>query len=171
VHLAFQSDDGAKLYDVHAVGWGVGTSLGGRVDPGMVTDAELSVPPGRIEVRCVSDAGGFDSTAPKAELLVLDPHHLWVSPELTCDSMTHLQLDGGAAPEHPDPELLARETLRGLLPADRLVKPGYPQTQWHGDLLLVEREGQPIATVTQYANGGRWLLDVEVCPGNHLRNG
>ena len=60
VHLAFESDDGAQLYDVHAAGWPVGTSLGGRIVRG-VTETELSVPPGRIEVRCVNDAGGFDA--------------------------------------------------------------------------------------------------------------
>lgn len=170
VHLAFESDDGAQLYDVHAAGWPVGTSLGGRIVRG-VTETELSVPPGRIEVRCVNDAGGFDANAPKAELTVVDPDRLWVSPELACGATDHLQLDAGPAPDSPDPERLARDTLDGLRTEDALVKPGYPDTQWHGDLMLVIRDERPIATVTQYADNGRWRVDVEVCPGNHLESG
>ncbi len=170
VHLAFASDDGAQLYDVHAAGWPVGTSLGGRIVRG-VTETELSVPPGRIEVRCVNDAGGFDANAPKAELTVVDPDHLWVSPELTCGTTDHLELDAGPAPDSPDPEQLARATLDGLRTGDTLVKPGYPDTQWHGDLMLVVREGRPIATVAQYADDGRWRVDVEICSGNRLADG
>jgi hypothetical protein len=168
VHLAFESDDGAQLYDVHAAGWAVGTSLGGRIVRG-VTEAELSVPPGRVEVRCVNDAGGFDANAPKTELTVIDPDRLWVSPELTCGAATdRLLLDAGPAPTSPDPERLALATLDGLGAGDVLVKPGYPDTQWHGHLMLVLRLGRPIATVTQYADDGRWRIDVEVCPGNHI---
>jgi len=170
VHLAFESDDGAQLYDVHAAGWAVGTSLGGRIVRG-VTETELSVPPGRIEVRCVNDVGGFDENAPKAELTVVDPAHLWVSPELTCGATKHLQLDAGLAPDAPDPERLARATLGGLGAGDALVKPGYPDTEWHGDLLLVVRDESAIATITQYSDGGRWRVDVEACPGNHLAGG
>jgi hypothetical protein len=170
VHLAFESDDGAQLYDVHAVGWAVGTSLGGRIARG-VTEASLSVPPGRVEVRCVNDAGGYDANAPSAELTVVDPDRLWVSPDLTCGTTVRLQLDAGPAPDSPDPEALARAALGGLLPGDTLLKPGYPGTQWHGSLMLVVREGQPIATVTQYADAGLWRVDVEVCTGNHLAGG
>ena len=170
VHLAFESDDGAQLYDVHAAGWAVGTSIGGRIVRG-ITETELSVPPGRIEVRCVNDAGGFDANAPKAELTVIDPNRLWVSPEITCGATDHLELDAGPAPDSPDPERLARAALDGLRAGDTLVKPGYPDTQWHGDLMLVVREGRPLATVTQYADGGRWRVDVEVCAGNHLADG
>ena len=65
VHLSFEADDGAQVYDVHAAGWAVGTSLGGRILRG-VTETELSVPPGLVEVRCVNDVAGFDAEAPKA---------------------------------------------------------------------------------------------------------
>lgn len=170
VHLSFESDAGAQFYDVHAAGWAVGTSVGGRILRG-VTGTEVSVPPGRIEVRCVSDAGGFDANAPKAELLVVDPDHLWVSPSLSCASKDHLELDAGPAPVAPDPERLARATLDGLRSTDTLVKPGYPDTQWHGHLMLVVRDGDPIATVAQYADGGRWRVDVEACSGSRLAGG
>ena len=170
VHLSFESDVGAQFYDVHAAGWAVGTSVGGRILRG-ITETEVSVPPGRIEVRCVSDAGGFDANAPKADLLVVDPDGLWVSPSLPCASKDRLELDAGPAPDAPDPERLARATLDGLRTTDSLVKPGYPDTQWHGDLMLVVRDGDPIATVAQYADGGRWRVDVEACPGSHLAGG
>lgn len=167
VHLSFEADDGAQVYDVHAAGWAVGTSLGGRILRG-VTETELSVPPGLVEVRCVNDVAGFDAEAPKAELRVVDPEHLWVSPDLTCAAPERLVVDAGPAPDAPDPQQLARAALDGLQAGDRFVKPGYPDTQWHGDLMLVVRDGQPIATFTQYSDGGRWRVDLEACPGAHL---
>jgi len=37
--------------------------------------------------------------------------------------------------------------------------------------LLVVRDESAIATITQYSDGGRWRVDVEACPGNHLVGG
>ena len=133
--------------------------------PGLLEQATFALPPGRVRVACVA---GRETGRPRrpATLLVLDPSGLWVSPRLACDDTVTIDYEIDLAEE--EAEATFRRSLPGLIATDELVKPGYPRTRWHGDLLLVVREGESVARVTRAESEGRWDVAVDACPGAGL---
>lgn len=168
VHLTFVNPAGAQQYDVHPVRWSSGTSIGGPLADGE-TRTSISAPPGELLVSCLGDHG-FTWGRP-ARLTVTDPAHLWVPSEPSCSDVRGFDVEDGTPPDQPAPSLIARSVLDGVRGSDELVKPGYPQTLWTGNLVMVIRGGRPIAAITQYANQGVWIVHVEVCRGEHLLTG
>jgi hypothetical protein len=168
VHLAFENPAGAQQYDVHPVRWSSGSSIGGPLAHG-VTRTTISAPPGDLLVSCIGDHG-FTWGRP-AHLRVVDPSGLWVPTQPSCSDVRSFDVEDGAPPDQPAPSLIARSVLDGLRGSDVLLKPGYPQTLWTGNLVMVTRGGRPIAAITQYANQGVWIVHVEVCRGEHLLTG
>jgi hypothetical protein len=168
VHIAFENPAGAEQYDVHPARWSSGSSVAGTLG-GDVTRATLAAPPGELLVSCLGDHG-FTWGGP-ARVTVVDPTGLWVPPQPSCSEVRNYDLRAGEPPAQPAPALIARSVLGGLRASDVLMKPGYPQTLWTGNLVMVIRSGRTIAAITQYANQGVWLVHVKVCRGEHLLTG
>jgi hypothetical protein len=168
VHLVFENPAGAQQYDVHPLRWSSGASTGGPLGQGE-TPTTISAPPGELLVSCLGDHGFVWGRA--ARLTVVDPSHLWVPTEPSCSDVRSFDVEDGTPPDQPAPSLIARSVLTGLRDSDLVMKPGYPQTLWTGNLVMVIRGGEPIAAVTQYANQGTWIVHVEVCQGAHLLTG
>lgn len=133
--------------------------------PGLLEQATFALPPGRVSVACVA---GREVGRPRepATLLILDPQGLWVSPQLACDETLTIDFEVALADEEPSATF--RRSLPGLTEADELMKPGYPQTRWHGDLLVVLREGEAVARVTRAESEGMFDVSVDACPGAGL---
>lgn len=165
VHLAIANPAGAQQFDIHPAGWEVGSSVGGDLGPG-ITHTTISAPPGTLLVTCLGDHGF--TWGPPARLRVVDPTGLWVSPEPSCSDQRDHEMDVGTPPDELAPIPIARSTLSGLHGSDLLLKPGYPQTLWHGNLVVVVRDGNAIADITQYLDHGRWIVHVQACPGSRL---
>jgi hypothetical protein len=168
VHIAIENPAGAQQYDVHPSRWSSGSSVAGPLGRG-VTRTSLAAPPGELLVSCIGDHG-FSWGEP-ARVTVVDPARLWVSPQPSCSDVRSYDLRAGEPPAQPAPALIARSALAGLRASDVVMKPGYPQTLWTGNLVMVIRSGRPIAAITQYANQGVWLVHVKVCRGEHLLTG
>ena len=165
VHLTIANPTGAQQYDIHPARWDVGSSVGGDLGPGL-TRTQISAPPGTLLVTCLGEHGF--TWGPPARLRVIDPTGLWVSPEPACSDQNVREVDVGLPPDDLAPIPIARSTLVGLHGSDLLLKPGYPQTLWHGNLVVVVRDGSTIAAVTQYLDHGRWIVHLQACPGSKL---
>jgi hypothetical protein len=132
--------------------------------PGLLEQATFALPPGRVSVACVA---GRETGRPRrpATLLVVDPLGLWVSPALACDETVTIDYEVDLAEAGEDAATTFRRSMPGLLATDQLVKPGYPRTAWHGDLLIVVRESETVGRVTRAESEGRWDVSVDACPG------
>lgn len=130
---------------------------------GEITEASFAIPPGPVSVRCTS-AFGTAFHRPAEELIVLDPEGLWTSPDPTCPDLETVQLVAPFVEGDETPGQTARRVVPGLEPSDDVVKPGYPETPWHGDLVVVIRDGVTIGRVTRAQNEGEWNLVVDACP-------
>ena len=104
-----------------------------------------------------------------ARLQVRDPAGLWVPEALDCAEAESGVFETGYLEETF--EATARRALLGLREADRLVKPGYPDTLWHGELHAVVRDGRTVGRVVRVLNHGTWNLTVDACPGTGLTAG
>jgi hypothetical protein len=56
----------------------------------------------------------------------------------------------------------------GLAQTDEIAKPGYPGTRWHGDLVVVIRDGATIGRFTRAQEQGMWSIAVTACAGSQL---
>lgn len=136
--------------------------------PGEVTEAVLTIPPGTLSVTCSAGVGmGTDRSA--GTITVVDLQDRWISPELACNER-NVETASFEAGQRSDEtaEDTARRAVPGLLGSDLLVKPGYPGTLWHGDLLTVVREGEAVGEVTRAQDRGTWNVVVTSCPGTAL---
>lgn len=131
-----------------------------------VVDLRLALAPGAFEFACLR-AGTDERLAVSLELL--DPDGLWTPEALVCadpDSgvfETEYALEPFAT--------TARRALPGLQSTDRLVKPGYPDTQWHGELHVVFRDDRVVGRAVRVLNHGTWNVTVDACPGSGLTRG
>jgi hypothetical protein len=102
-----------------------------------------------------------------AEVVVMDARRLWIDPDLDCPEQPGGRFASGEAigtvPD--DVDGLVRSQVPGLQADDHLIKPGYPDTQFHGEPRLVVRDGEPVAGVTIYQQRSRWVISVRRCRG------
>jgi hypothetical protein len=130
--------------------------VGGQNAPSGTSQTEWQFGPGIYEVRCTAPAtaGGYQA------LEVQDPTHLWISPDLSCNSVTGVAsaMAPGAVGEKSLPVEILREHVTGLQPNDVMEPGGYPQSP--EPEILVVRDGQVIASYHFMSDGQEgWLLD------------
>lgn len=167
VHFSVSNPARAGTLEVRPADDPIAATQSIQLSPSGATDATFQLAPGRIVVACVPAGSAF--TGRTAELAVRDDTGLWISPELPCATTKRLTFETFYFDEAPDET--ARRAVGGIVETDVLVKPGYPGTQWHGDLIVVERDGEAIATVVRGQNQGVWSVSIDACPGNHLTDG
>jgi hypothetical protein len=141
--------------------------LGSPVDlslgDGDTSEAVLAVPPGSVRVSCLRDRAS--GPAPASVLAVVDPLELWISPELACSKVVEREFQSRFAGTDEDPVETVRRTIRDLVSEDEIAKPGYPRTRWHGDLVVVIRDGRTIGRVTRAQHQGGWAVALTACTG------
>jgi hypothetical protein len=130
------------------------------------TRATFPLPPGPASVTCVSDDDGSGAIG---VMTVVDPGDRWVSPDLPCapESVEREEYRTDLVPDERA-SVTARRAITALLRTDVLESPGYPASSWHGDLLIVQRDGQTIARIARADNDNLWDVFVEACPGSGL---
>jgi hypothetical protein len=99
-------------------------------------------PPGAVEIAC--EFPGLDQRS--ATVRVTDPNGLWISDALACEETVPYERPGVRTP-YADLETAVRESVRGLLPTDEIVRAGYPQDPFPGATMLVVRGGAPVAAI------------------------
>lgn len=142
--------------------------LGSPVDlplaSGAPSDAILAVAPGSVRVSCLRDRAS--GPAPASALAIVDPQGLWISPELPCSNVVEREFQSRFAGTEEDAVQTVRRTIGDLVSEDEIAKPGYPQTRWHGDLVVVIRDGRTIGRVTRAQDQGMWTVALSVCTGS-----
>jgi len=165
VHLVVENASGAEKLEIRSPADVLLDELPLSIDA--PTEATFPLPPGPASVTCV--AADDDGSGGVGVVTVVDPGGRWISPALACDLAT--------AERHEfttplDPDERATETARAAVPglrgSDELESPGYPASTWHGDLLVVVRDGQPLARISRAEDGDDWHVFVEACPGSGL---
>jgi hypothetical protein len=169
IHISIDNQSGARQFYIRAAddeGW----NQGGRLGDSGVSKVKTTMPPGQIWIGCFERASDipYNESAPEfAEVRVVDREGLWIAPDLDCSEEEGGRfLDGeaeGAAPE--DVDALIRSEVPGIEADDAFVKPGYPGTEWHGELRHVVRDGETIAAVNVYQQLSRWEVSVRRCQG------
>jgi hypothetical protein len=131
-----------------------------------VTENVFTIPPGAVTVTCVSGRlAGRDRSADVLEIL---PTARWISPDLACgEDVDRVEIRTRTTEDEP-PSVTASRNVPGLRSTDVLLKPGYADTRWHGDLLVVRRGGETIARITRAQDRGGWSIIVTACPGTGL---
>lgn len=141
--------------------------LGSPVDlplaDGDPSQATLAVAPGNVRVSCLLDRASGPAHA--SELAIVDPLDLWISPELACSNVVEREFQSRFAGTDEEAIETVRRTIRDLVSEDEIAKPGYPQTRWHGDLLVVIRDGRTIGRVTRAQDQGMWTVALSACSG------
>jgi hypothetical protein len=128
------------------------------------SDAVLAVAPGSVRVSCLRDRAS--GPAPASQLAIVDPQDLWISPQLACSTFEEREFQSRFAGTEEDAVDTVRRTIGDLVSADRIAKPGYPQTRWHGDLVVVIRDGRTIGRVTRAQDQGMWTVALSLCTGS-----
>ena len=131
-----------------------------------VVHLQLALAPGQVEFSCLR-AGTGERLVALFELE--DPADLWTPERLACAEPDSGVFETDYAVEPF--EDTARRALPGLQDADVLVKPGYPDTRWHGELHVVIRDERTVGRVARVLNHGTWNLAVDACPGTGLTQG
>jgi hypothetical protein len=144
--------------------------LGSPVDlplaGGEPSEATLAVAPGSVRVSCLR--GRASGPAPSSELAIVDPVGLWISPELACSKVEEREFQSRFAGTDEDAIETVRRTIRDLVSEDEIAKPGYPQTRWHGDLVVVIRDGRTIGRITRAQDKGMWTVALSACAGTGI---
>jgi hypothetical protein len=142
-------------------------ALGSPVDVPIANDAPsdavLAVAPGSVRVSCLRDRAS--GPAPASELAIVDPQELWISPELACSKVVEREFQSRFSGTEEDAAETVRRTIGDLVSEDQIAKPGYPQTRWHGDLVVVIRDGRTIGRVTRAQDQGGWTVALSACSG------
>lgn len=103
---------------------------------------ELDIwPPGPVELSC--HGHGIDKR--RETVYVTDPQGLWVSAALTCDETVPFERETVIL--DTDMETAVREGVEGVLPTDEIVRAGYPQDPDPAAVMLVVRDGDPVAAL------------------------
>lgn len=135
--------------------------------PGGPNATIVALAPGVASVTCLADRTSSRGRG-SAALSILDPYELWVSPRLSCSAAEAARFETAFAAGAEDATETAARTLAALDEHDRIVAPGYPGTRWHGDLVVVIRDGRTIARVTRAQDQGMWSVQVTACAGSRL---
>jgi hypothetical protein len=170
IHIEVDNEAGARGFYLRTA-TSAGNNHGGKLEPTGTTEIRTTMPPGDILVGCFDRAAPYNEVAREyARITVVDPDDLWVDPAVGCETGEQQRYrDGPAEGNAPDDaEAIIRSTVPDVLPTDQVIRPGYPETQWHGESRLVVRNGSPIATVSVYAQYGRWEVNVRACPGSAI---
>jgi hypothetical protein len=163
VHLQVVNSGAARPYEVRSDD---ALPTTGVLPEDGVVDLVLPLAPGVVGFTCFRAGSGEPVTA---SFELQDPDGLWQPGVLACDRpesgvfvTTYAEEPFGRT---------ARRAVLGLVAADRLVKPGYPGTAWHGELHVVVRGDRVIARIVRVLNHGRWSVTVDACPGSGLTRG
>ncbi|MEX2202522.1 MAG: hypothetical protein WD965_00370 [Actinomycetota bacterium] len=144
--------------------------LGSPVDipltGGAPSDAILAVAPGSVRVSCLLDRAS--GPAPASTLVIVDPQDLWISPEFSCPKVVEREFQSRFVGTEEDAVETVRRTIGDLVSEDEVAKPGYPQTRWHGDLVVVIRDGRTIGRVTRAQDQGMWTVALSACTGTGI---
>ena len=167
VHVAVENPASAERLEIRSASDTLLAEL--PVADDRPTEATFALPPGPMTVTCSSD----DGAASDADVLtVLDPQGRWISPELTCDGETPERAELVATISLTErAQSTARRAIPNLRGSDELETPGYPGSRWHGDLLIVVRDGRTIGRITRAQEGGAWHVFLEWCPSSGLGHG
>jgi hypothetical protein len=169
IHIEMDNEAGARAFYLRAASSADGNQ-GGRLEPIGTTHIKTTMPPGDVFVGCFdepADPAYYEVTPEYARITVVDPDGLWVEPALGCETAPQRRYrDGPAEGNVPDdPEEMIRSIVPYVLPTDQIVRPGFPETQWHGESRIIVRNGSPVAGVAIYAQHGRWEVAVRACRG------
>jgi hypothetical protein len=145
VHIITDNPGGARFVLAHLKGPtpvpSEDRSLGVSIRPrGLARDVQWW-PPGRVELSC--HGHGIDER--RETVHVLDPEGLWVSAALTCQKTVPFERE--VVMPNTDMEAAVRESVRGVLPSDDLVRAGYPLDPNPVATMLVVRDGDPVAAL------------------------
>ena len=166
LHLQVVNVGKDRRYEISS-GAGAGSqAIGGVLPRDGLVDLQLALAPGELEFACLR-AGTGERLSTRFELH--DPDGLWTSDALACADPDSGVFETEYA-EEPF-EDTARRALPGLLASDVLVKPGYPETAWHGELHVVIRDDEEVGRVARVLNHGTWNLTVDGCAGTGLTRG
>jgi hypothetical protein len=130
------------------------------------SEAVLVVAPGSVRVSCLRDRAS--GPAPASELAIVDPQGLWTSPELACSKVVEREFQSRFAGTEEEPVETVRRTIGDLVGEAEIAKPGYPQTRWHGDLVVLIRDGRTIGRVTRAQDQGMWTVALSACTGSGI---
>jgi hypothetical protein len=122
-------------------------------------------PPGPVELSC----HGQGINERRETVHVTDPQGLWVSGALACDETVPYERE--RVIPSPDMEKAVRESVRGVLPTDEIVRAGYPQDPFPAATMLVVRDGDPVAAlILPYvgSEGGWYPFIGEICVGSGI---
>jgi hypothetical protein len=170
IHIEVDNRSGARQFYIRSRA--SDQNHGGRLRDGK-NDIRTTMPPGDVFIGCFergADVPYADVTQEFARITILDPDGLWIPPELQCTTGEQQRFAGGPAegtvPE--DTDAIIREAVPDVLPTDEIVRPGYPETQWHAEFRHVIRNGEAIASVSVFRQNGRWQALVRACPGSTI---
>ena len=165
VHVVVENDAGAAVLEIRSPADELLDDL--PLSSDTPTEGILPLPPGPVSVTCVAD--DEDGSGGVGVLTVVDLGDRWIPPDLACDPGTVERHEYVTAliPEERPTET-ARRAVPGLRGDDVLESPGYPASAWHGDLLVVVREGQAIARIARADDNAAWHVFIEACPGAGL---
>jgi hypothetical protein len=130
--------------------------------------------PGHFWVGCVAPRGAL---APGSQfyirIQVVDPQGLFTPQELDCvPGRRGVRRRVGSA---TDLAAIVR-TIPGVLPGDRVLRPGYPDEAYMVEPRVVIRGGRVVARITMFGPTGEsppptsaeWKLWVDACPGSGI---
>jgi hypothetical protein len=123
-------------------------------------------PPGPVEIAC--EFPGLDQRSETVH--VTDPQRFWISAALACEETVPYERPADRTPS-ADLETAVRENVRGLLPADAILRAGYPQDPFPVPDMLVVRDGDPLAALSlpYYGEYEGWMPFVgEICVGSGI---
>ena len=165
VHLVVENASGATMLEIRSPTDALLAEL--PLSSDTPTEAIFPLPPGPVSVTCVTagEAGATDIGV----ITVVDPGGRWVSPDLPCgpDDVERSTYETELVIEERASST-ARRAVPGLHGSDLLESPGYPASTWHGDLLVVVRDGETIARIARADDKGMWNVFVDACPGAGL---
>jgi hypothetical protein len=147
----------------------------GRLEGSGATEVVAAAPPGALSVGChVSNPPrGGD----RARIEVVDPHGLWRPASLDCAASNGGSFVVGrvddVAPPSASPAFvswtqLVRAAVPGLRLTDLVIRPGYPETEFHSEPRTVYRDGRAVADLSIASEHGRWWVHVRACPASGI---
>lgn len=165
VRFVVENPSSAQLLQVRRDGRGSATAELVLAN-GAPSEATFAIGPGAVLVACLPDRASAGT--PGSKLTIVDPADAWVSPELACSRTETRRFPAPLTDDDEGPVETTRRTLPGVAQADEIAKPGYPGTRWHGDLVVVIRDGATIGRVTRAHDQGMWSITVTACAGSEL---
>ena len=169
IHIEVENEAGANHFYIRTAADGE-LNHGGRLKEIVTTEIRTTMPPGDVWIGCFKrgrDIPYHEHTSEFAELTIVDPKGLWIEPELACEQEAPRRfVDGKSEANLPDDaEGIIRASVPRVQGDDVVVRPGYPETQWHSEFGHIVRDGRAIASVSVFAQHGRWHVSLRRCAG------